>query len=141
MGTFPRDNCSEGRVRNLVNCIYVPYVFGPNAKQIASQSISSSVEGISAKRLHDGKPASRLFEIASVLGRVDHIASIIVNANRCIMRAAVKLCVSDCVRTIKLSLGLVSGFVFVRRARKQIIFSDFADDVVTIELADRAQFR
>ena len=45
------------------------------------QSISASIEGISVKRLHDGKPASRLFEIALVLVRLDHIANMIVNAN------------------------------------------------------------
>jgi hypothetical protein len=32
-------------------------------------------------------------------------------------------------------------FLFVRSARQQIIFSDLTLDVVTIELADRAQFR
>jgi hypothetical protein len=37
------------------------------------QSISASIEGISAKRLR-GKPASRLFEIALVLVRLDPLA-------------------------------------------------------------------
>ena len=44
-------------------------------------------------------------------------------------------------RMIKLSVGSLSGFVFVRSAGKQIIFSDLALDVITIELANRAQLR
>jgi hypothetical protein len=38
-----------------------------------------------------------LLEIARVLMRLNHVASFIVNANHSIMRAAVKLCVADCV--------------------------------------------
>jgi hypothetical protein len=38
-----------------------------------------------------------LFEIARVLVRLDHVTRIFVNANHGIMRAAVKLCVADCV--------------------------------------------
>jgi hypothetical protein len=53
---------------------------------------------VSAKRLPDGKPASRLFELAGLLVRVDHVARLIVNANHSIMRAAEKLRVPDCVR-------------------------------------------
>jgi hypothetical protein len=45
------------------------------------QSIPGTIEGISAKRLHVGKPASRLFEIASVLVRRDHVANSIEHAN------------------------------------------------------------
>ena len=38
-----------------------------------------------------------LFEIALVLVRFDHVASIIVNADNRVMGAAEKLCVIDCV--------------------------------------------
>jgi hypothetical protein len=39
--------------------------------------------------------ASPLFELARVLVRLDHVASFIVNANHCIVRPAIKLCVTD----------------------------------------------
>jgi hypothetical protein len=41
---------------------------------------------------------SPLAEIACVLVRLDHIASLIVNANHDLMGAAVKLRVADCIR-------------------------------------------
>ena len=45
---------------------------------------------------------SWFFEVASVLVRLDHVAGIIVNANRCALRPTVELriydCVLDCVR-------------------------------------------
>jgi hypothetical protein len=40
---------------------------------------------------------SRLFEIALVLVRFNHVARFIINANRSMMLAVVKLCVADCV--------------------------------------------
>jgi hypothetical protein len=39
--------------------------------------------------------SSPLFEIAFVLVRFDHVASLIVNANHSVMRAAVELCVGN----------------------------------------------
>jgi hypothetical protein len=47
------------------------------------QSISCSIEGISAKKLHAGKPASPLLELSRVLVRFDQIATLIVNAKLC----------------------------------------------------------
>jgi hypothetical protein len=41
---------------------------------------------------------SPLFEIASVLVRLDHVASVIINANHGIVGAAEKLGVADCIR-------------------------------------------
>jgi hypothetical protein len=41
-------------------------------------------------------PAKRLFEIARVLVRFNHIARVIVNANHSIVLAAVKPRVADC---------------------------------------------
>jgi hypothetical protein len=40
---------------------------------------------------------SRLFELASVLVRLDRVARCIVNANHSIMRTTAKLCVVDCI--------------------------------------------
>jgi len=40
-------------------------------------------------------PRLPLFEIARVLGRLDYVSRIIVNANHSIARAAEKLCVAD----------------------------------------------
>jgi hypothetical protein len=40
--------------------------------------------------------ALRLFEIANVLVRLDHVARCIVNANHGIVRPAVKFCVTNC---------------------------------------------
>jgi hypothetical protein len=51
---------------------------------------------------------SRLFEIAVVLLRLDHVASRIVNANHSIMRSALKLRVADCVRYTVLILIAVA---------------------------------
>ena len=44
------------------------------------QSISCSIEGISAKRLHASKRALWFFEVAFVLVRLDLVAHFIVNA-------------------------------------------------------------
>jgi hypothetical protein len=46
------------------------------------RSISCSIERISDKRLHDGKPALPLCKIASVLMRHDHITRFIVDVNQ-----------------------------------------------------------
>ena len=40
---------------------------------------------------------SPFFELARILVCFDHVARLIVNANHCIMRAAVGFCVSDCI--------------------------------------------
>ena len=45
----------------------------------------------------DASKNSPLLEIASVLVRVDYVASLIVNANHSVMRAAKKLGVADCI--------------------------------------------
>ena len=42
----------------------------------------------------------RLFEIAGVFVRFDHVARVIVNANHRIVWTAVKLCVADCVTAL-----------------------------------------
>jgi hypothetical protein len=55
--------------------------------------IGKSQPRTDAQRNYD----SRLSELALVLVRLDHVASIIVNANDCIVRAAVKLRVADCI--------------------------------------------
>src|SRR5438309_875243 len=56
----------------------------------------------SARAAQPIKSTSRLFEIARVLVRLDHVASFTVNANHSIMRAAEKLSVvdrvADCIR-------------------------------------------
>ena len=51
--------------------------------------------------LEPEKRPLRLFEIARVLVRFDHVASVIVNANHGIMRTAIKLRVSNCVRVFR----------------------------------------
>jgi hypothetical protein len=40
---------------------------------------------VSAKKLQEGKPVSRLVEIACVLVRFDHVACVIVNADHSIV--------------------------------------------------------
>jgi hypothetical protein len=72
------------------------------------QSISASIEAACPKTLQYGKPSfkktstSPLFEIARVFVRLDHVASVIVNANHSVIRTAVKLgeaySIADCVR-------------------------------------------
>ena len=47
---------------------------------------------------NDSRAILRFFELALMLARLDHVASVIGNANRGIMRAAVMFGVSDCVR-------------------------------------------
>jgi hypothetical protein len=50
----------------------------------------------------------RLFELARVLVRFDHVASFIVNANHSAMWAAVKLCLVDYVANQKAIKGSVN---------------------------------
>jgi hypothetical protein len=64
-------------------------------------AIPESRHASTAWRFFVSRP-SPLFELARVLVRLDHIASVIVNANHSIMRTGSKLgvtdCIADCVR-------------------------------------------
>jgi|SRR5260370_995052 len=53
--------------------------------------------GASGGEFRHAWQSSPIFELTSVLVRVDHVARFIVNANHGIMRAAGKLCVVDCI--------------------------------------------
>ena len=66
-------------------------------KRLLHRSVTKNV----TVTLNEETGNSPLFELACMLVRFDHIARCVVNVNHSIVRAAVKLCVSDCVADLR----------------------------------------